>query len=231
MLTDILLIGISSLTAIVLAFYIFYKFYFLRNPKRTVPKGNNIVSPADGKIVKIIKVSSSKTDNKNKTNKSKTEHLTITKGMFGKIKTLIEDVDKECYLIQIMLTPFDVHYQRAPIDGTVTIVSYTEGKFQNAVKDAASLRCLENEKNEMVFTQKLTNKNKKFSVKVIQIAGVLARRIVCFVRAGKEVKKGEEIGLITLGSQVSLIIPSNCSLKIKEGQYIYGGKTIIADIK
>lgn len=224
MLIDILLIIISSIIAVVITFYIFYKFYFLRNPKRTAPKGNNIVSPADGRIVKIIKVSL-------KSNQSKTGHLTITKGMFGKIKTLIEDVDKECYLIQIMLTPFDVHYQRAPIDGTVTLVSYTEGKFLNAVKDAASLRCLENEKNEMVFTQKLKNKNKKYSVKVIQIAGVLARRIVCFVHAGKEVRKGEEIGLITLGSQVSLIIPNSCSLKIKEGQYVYGGKTIVADIK
>ena len=128
-----------------------------------------------------------------------------------------------------MLTTFDVHFQRAPIDGTVTLVSYTEGKFLNAVNDAASLRCLENEKNEMLITKKF--KNKKFSVKVIQIAGALARRIVCFVHAGKEVKKGEDIGLITLGSQVSLIIPSSCNLKIKEGQYVYGGKTIIADIQ
>jgi len=226
MLTDILLMIISLLAAIAIAFYLFYKFYFLRNPKRTAPKGDNIVSPADGKIVKIMRVSPLFSG---KSSKTQYNHLTLNKGMFGRIKTLIEDVDKECYLIQIMLTPFDVHYQKSPIDGTVTLISYTKGAFHNAVKDAASLRCLENEKNEMLFTRKF--KNKKFSVKVIQIAGVLARRIVCFVHAGKEIKKGEDIGLITLGSQVSLIIPSSCNLKVRENQYVYGGKTIIADIK
>ncbi len=219
--TLLIVIGIILLLSLFL-FYLFYQFYFLRNPKRKIPTGNNIVSPADGRIVRIMKISAK---SKNGVNTINNTHITIEKGIFGMIKTSIADVGEECYLIHIMLTPLDVHFQRAPIEGNIRLINYTEGKFQNAVNDAQSLRCFENEKNEILF---IGENNLK--VKVIQIAGALARRIVCFVKVGYTLKKGEHIGLIKIGSQVSLIIPSNCKLQVKENDYVYGGSTIIANI-
>ena len=75
---------------------------FYRDPERKIPKGNNIVSPADGRIIRIIKINSN-------------EKIKIKKGILGKIETLTKDVAKECYLVSIFMSPFDVHITRAPI--------------------------------------------------------------------------------------------------------------------
>jgi len=208
---------ISIILALIIIFLIFYKFYFLRNPKRVIPVGNNIISPADGKIVRILEI-----------NTNKNPLIKIDKGILGKVKAAAQDVDKNCYLIHIMLTPFDVHYQRAPISGKILSKAYTKGKFMNAVNNAKSLRCFENENEQILIQGKI--KNKTIKVKVILIAGALAKRIVSFVKEKQEIKKGQIISVIKLGSQVSIILPKSCRLKIKEGQYVYGGSTIIADV-
>ena len=145
--------------SIVVALLLFYNFFFLRDPKRKIAVGNNIVSPADGKIVDIIRLGDIK-------------KLEIKKGLVGRIKTL-SDIYKESCLITIVMNLFDVHIQRSPIKGKVKKIRYSKGKFLNAVVKKPRL---ENEKNE------ITIENKEIKVKVIQIAGVLARRINCFVK-------------------------------------------------
>lgn len=181
--------------------------WFLRNPKRIPVPGNNILSPADGKISRIIRTTK--------------KYVTLQKG-WGTIKTLTSDVDKDCYLINIVMNITNVHYQRAPVAGRVVYTKHLSGNLINAVKNAKNLKaCLQNEKNEMLFDTKFGR------IKIIQIAGYIARRIECFVRKNDFVTKGHTIGLIKMGSQVTIIIPAKYPLRVKEGQKVKAGKTIL----
>ncbi len=181
---------------------------FYRDPKRTIPEGDVIVSPADGKVMKIIRTSE--------------KSITVDKGYIGKIKTYTKDVCDDCVVISIFMSPIDAHINRAPITGKVISMRHTPGKFFAAYDLEKSLM---NEKNEIII------ENEGMKVKVIQIAGFLARRIIPYVKEGQEVSKGEKIGQIALGSQATLIMPSNVKIKIKEGQQVYAGSSIIAEVK
>lgn len=204
---ELLIIFILIIFALALIFLLFWKFWFLRDPKRKIPSGDNLVSPADGMINEIIRG-----------NKWKQK---INKGLMGKVNTLAKEISQEYYLVNIVMTPFDVHIQRAPIAGKVVKVKHTPGKFRNAVsKDIA----IDNEKNEILIEGKIR-------LKVIQIAGAFARRINCFVKKNQKLNKGERVGLINLGSQVSLILPATVNLRIKKGQKIKAGETIIGDFR
>jgi len=183
---------------------------FYRNPERKIPHGNNIVSPADGKIICIFKV--------------KRDRIRINKGFLGKIETLAKGVAKECYVISIFMSPFDVHVNRAPLDGKIISVRHEKGKYFVAFNLKNSLM---NEKNEIIMENKKIGK-----VKVIQIAGFLARRIICTVSRGEKVNKGQRVGGILLGSQVSLILPARkIELIVSADQRVIGGETIIASLK
>lgn len=205
MLAEVLL----ATLAVAILLLIFYRFWFLRNPKREISKGNNIVSPADGKVASIVKI-------------GKETSIEIKKSV-GRIKTLTNDTIKQGYLILIVMNIFDMHYQKAPIDGEIVKTSYKKGRFLNAVSNPSDLKAtLENEKNEIIIKTTIGK------IKIIQIAGVLARRIVCFVKPNQKIIKGQNIGLIKLGSQVALIIPK-LSLRVRAGQKVKSGQTIIAE--
>src|SRR3989338_10878090 len=181
---------------------------FYRDPERTIPKGSNIVSHADGRIISIINTSK--------------KSLKIKKGLLGKIKTYTKDVSDRCYIVSIFMSPFDAHINRAPIEGIVKSVKHTKGSFFRAYDMEKSLQ---NEKNEIII------QNKKIKVKVIQIAGFLARRIVCNVKKNQKVNKGQKIGMIALGSQTSIIIPRGVELKVKANDKVKAGQTIIASLR
>ncbi len=181
---------------------------FYKDPNRTVPKGRNIVAPADGRIISIIDTSKNK--------------LMIKKGLIGKVRIFTKGIAKECYIISIFMSPFDVHINRAPIEGTVKSIKHTKGKFFKAYDLE---RSFENEKNEIII------KNKKLKVKVIQIAGFLARRIKCYVKKNQKVNKGQKIGMIALGSQTTLIIPAGVDLNIKINDKVKAGENIICVLK
>jgi phosphatidylserine decarboxylase len=198
-----ILIIIAALVAAILAFW---RLWFLRQPKRNTPR-KGIISPASGRLIKIIPYKNGKAAN-------------IPKGMLGKVRAATVDVAKEGYLLVIMLTPLDVHYQRSPVDGVVEKVTYAKGLFKNAVI-GAQYRLFENEKNEMLIV------TKKGKIKVIQVAGVAARRIKCYVKPGERIKKGQLIGLINLGSQVVVVLPKQ-KLLVKENDYLVDGETVIA---
>jgi len=125
-------------------------------------------------------------------------------------------------LVSIFLSPLDVHINRAPIEGEIVNISYKKGKFLMATKDESRLL---NEQNS------LTIQGPKLTVKCVQIAGVLARRIVCWKRRGERVKCGEQIGMIKFGSRTDVVMPANVEVIVSEGVHVRGGETIIGRIK
>jgi phosphatidylserine decarboxylase len=142
----------------------------------------------------------------------------------GKV-VAIEQIHEKDYLhqsvwkISIFLSVFNVHVNRSPIGGTIETVKYNPGKFHIAALPKASL---ENEQTATV----ITTGNTKIMVK--QIAGIIARRIICYVQPGDVVKKGERYGLIWFGSRVDLFLPENSEIRVKLGDRVKGAKDIIA---
>jgi phosphatidylserine decarboxylase len=189
---------------------LFWRVWFLRKPSRIIPKGGVLVSPAMGKVVNVIHIT-----------KGIPGEVGLDKGILGKISVITKDVVSDGFLVSIMLTPLDVHFQRAPLDGTVVSVKYTRGRFKNAMVGAGSFGTVDNERNEIVVED-----NDKRKVKVVQVAGVLARRVKCFVRPGDRVVKGDVIGLIDLGSQVNVVVPCR-DLLVGVGDKVIDGETVI----
>ena len=121
--------------------------------------------------------------------------------------------------ISIFLSIFDVHVNRSPIGGTVTDVEYRKGRFRAAFNHLASV---ENERNT------LTIRDNDVAIACSQIAGLVARRIVCWKKAGDAVRKGERIGLIRFGSRVDLLLPAKAVLTVQVGDKVRGGSSAIA---
>jgi phosphatidylserine decarboxylase len=124
--------------------------------------------------------------------------------------------------ISIFLSLWDVHINRAPYGGVVRSVVYTPGKFLAAYRQEASLV---NEAN----TVTIADHGREFIVK--QIAGVLARRIVCRVRPGDTLEKGQRYGLIRFGSRTDLLLPATAEIAVQVGDVVRGGETILAFLK
>ena len=143
----------------------------------------------------------------------------------GIITNIVEKKDgKKIYTkVSIFLSIFNVHIQRLPISGEVSKVDYFEGKFINATLDKSS------EENERL---KISIKFGGGFIYVTQIAGLIARRIICNVKTKEKVNQGDRYGIIKFGSRVDIEFPNNYNLLVNEGQQCIGGETIIAqDLK
>jgi phosphatidylserine decarboxylase len=135
----------------------------------------------------------------------------------------VEDLgERSATVVSIFLSPLDVHINRAPIAGRITDVSYTRGKFLMATNENASLV---NEQNA------LTIEGETITVVCKQIAGILARRIVCWKQAGDRVALGERFGLIKFSSRTDVLLPASVEVLIAEGARVKGGTTIIGRIR
>ncbi len=121
--------------------------------------------------------------------------------------------------ISIFMSPFDVHINRSPASGRVLQVSYHPGKFLVASRDKASLL---NEQNAL-----LMETEDRCRILLVQIAGFVARRIVCYVKSGDLLKRGEIFGMIRFGSRVDLYMPVDVHPIVRVGQHIKGGESII----
>lgn len=170
----------------------FFMIFFFRDPERKIPEGKGIfVSPADGKVI------------------------------------LIRDIYEQEYLdsnskeISIFMSPLDVHVNRAPCDGKVSVIKYSPGKFIAAYRDDASIK---NENIVMV----LDGENGRVLVR--QVAGFIARRAVCRAKIGDTLQRGERYGIIKFGSRLDVYLPENTSVKVKLGNRVKAGETIIAII-
>lgn len=164
--------------------------WFFRDPERVQPTGEGLIlSPADGKVVKITELDRG--------------------GTFEKPQARIS----------IFLSPLDVHVNRAPVGGRVAEVRYHKGRFFAAYKERAS------QKNEQNALKIVDPKGRELGV--VQIAGVMARRIICYVREGDSLEPGQRLGLIMFGSRVDLFLPRGSTVEVFKGQRVRGGETII----
>jgi phosphatidylserine decarboxylase len=174
--------------------------YFFRNPVRVTPilsgtnKNNLIISPADGRVIEISKITPD-------------EEIGLPVGNWTRV----------CVFMNV----FDVHVNRSPMLGKIFYKNYIPGSFFNASLDKAS------SENERLILGMETENGKKIAF--VQIAGLVARRIICDVGIGSLLKAGEVFGLIRFGSRVDIYFPSDVSVMVLKGQKMIAGETIIAD--
>jgi phosphatidylserine decarboxylase len=135
--------------------------------------------------------------------------------------TRIEDT-ADGKLVSVFLSPLDVHINRSPIAGKIVKVIYSEGKKVPATRNDASFV---NERNSLVI------ENERMTVTCTQIAGILARRIVCWKKEGDTLALGEKFGLIKFSSRTDLLMPAAVEILVKIGDKVIGGETIIARMK
>ncbi|HEX4154626.1 MAG TPA: phosphatidylserine decarboxylase family protein [Acidobacteriaceae bacterium] len=120
--------------------------------------------------------------------------------------------------VAIFLNVFDVHVNRVPCEGVVTLLEYREGQFLNALKPESAVH------NEQTL---VTIDAGAYSVSFKQIAGLLARRIVCMLEAGQRVERGQRMGMIKFGSRVDVLLPAAVELRVKAGDRVKGGSSVL----
>jgi phosphatidylserine decarboxylase len=175
---------------------------FFRDPVRYTPRGDTlIVAPADGLITLIQKMP---------------PPLELAADLGGAAGLGDEPVTR----VSIFMSVFDVHINRTPIAGTVQRVHYIPGKFLNADLDKASE---ENERQHF-----LIERADGLKIGFTQIAGLVARRIIPFVKAGDTVEAGQRIGLIRFGSRVDVYLPAGTEPAVLKGQSVIAGETVLA---
>ncbi len=130
--------------------------------------------------------------------------------------------ERDALLVSVFMNVFNVHSNRAPVDGTIERVAYAPGKFLNADLDKSST---ENERNAVVIRleggERLT---------VVQVAGLIARRILCYVKAGDAVARGQRFGFIRFGSRVDVYLPRDSRPRVAVGDTVYATSSIIAEL-
>jgi phosphatidylserine decarboxylase len=168
-------LGIGPLSGVALALSIFMAF-FHRDPER-VPRGDGMISPADGLVV--------------------------------------EASDER---VAIFMNHYNVHVNRSPLQGRVSRIEHSDGGHRPAFFRSSS----KNERNLIVLD------TPDGTVQLTQITGVLVRRIVCYVRPGEFIERGQRIGMIRFGSRVEFSIPSGYSLRVAKGDGVRAGETVVA---
>ena len=167
---------------------------FFRDPERYPSRTENVViSGADGKVTDISDVS--------------------FPGSTGKL----------CHRVSVFMSPLNVHVNRAPVGGEVTIVEHTAGEFRAAFRDDAS------ERNERTLIAMTDASGRMFGM--MQVAGYLARRIVCRVRAHDRIQAAQRIGLLMFGSRVDHFFPPEYQVTVSMGQRVRAGESIIGAIE
>ncbi|GGD53586.1 phosphatidylserine decarboxylase [Erythrobacter arachoides] len=180
-------------------------FAFFRDPERVVPHGENtVVSPADGQVSLIMQV-------------PPPTELQGTDGDGGP-GLGAEPVTR----VSIFMSMFDVHINRAPIAGTVRRIVYIPGAFMNADLDKAS----EENERQHVLLERADGQRVGFT----QIAGLVARRIVPFIKPGDILAAGQRVGLIRFGSRVDVYLPAGTDSRVLVGQRVIAGETVLAEI-
>jgi phosphatidylserine decarboxylase len=136
-------------------------------------------------------------------------------------KTLDPYAGREALKISVFMNVFNVHSNRSPVDGRIENVTYFPGKFVNADLDKASL---ENERNALVI-----NATGNQTVTCVQVAGLIARRILCYVKPNDQLKCGQRYGFIRFGSRVDVYLPLTAKPKVMVGDKVYATETILAE--
>ncbi len=182
--------GAWPVAAVAGVFTLFFLNFF-RDPERTTPPGDELVtSPADGKVVAVLD--------------------DVEEPRFLK---------QTCRRVSIFMSPLNVHVNRLPVTGRVVAVEHTPGRFHAAYLDKASEF---NERNAVVVEDARGER-----IVFVQIAGQLARRIVCRIAPGEDVRRGERYGMIMLGSRLDLYLPRGVDIRVKVGDHVAAGTSVI----
>jgi phosphatidylserine decarboxylase len=164
---------------------------FFRDPPRDIPwQTNAVLSPADGRIVKVERVRD-------------------------------PYANRDAVLVSVFMNIFNVHSNRSSVDGKVTKVAYFPGKFLNADLDKASA---ENERNAVVI------KTGQHTITLVQVAGLIARRILCYTNVGDTLTRGQRYGFIRFGSRVDVYLPLTATVKVAPGDKVSATTTILATL-
>jgi len=160
--------------------------------------------------------------------KISTKKNVVVSGADGKVIAIDETIDpyqkKKSIKVSVFMNVFNVHSNKAPIDGIILKKIYFSGKFLNAALSKASLQ---NERCAIIIQAK---KNPKQTITCVQIAGLIARRILCYKKTGDSIARGERYGFIKFGSRVDLYLPLKTSLRVQVGQKVKNGESIIAEL-
>ncbi len=228
------LIAVPVALLIILAgAFLYWRYvWFFRNPPRTAPIGENIVSAADGTVVYVKEM------------KPGDDVIVIKKGVQATIEDIIqEDAELPKVIIGTFMSPFDVHYNRAPFDAVIQSVRHYPARTTNHDMRSMHFRTLfnldplyENSvhiiENERTVTRMEGEFNgSKISCYVVQIAGGHVAGIDSYIPEGETVNKGEIFGMIRIGSQVDLILPKlpGMTVKVKPGDSLRAGESILVE--
>jgi phosphatidylserine decarboxylase len=166
---------------------------FFRDPPREIPQGEGLVlCPADGRVIVVGDAPDPYRDN------------------------------AKSVKVSIFMNVFNVHSQRAPVDGTITKVQYAKGLFVNAAFDKASS---DNERNALVI--KLSS---GVEISCVQVAGLIARRILCYVKSGDSLARGQRYGFIRFGSRVDVYLPPGSRPRVAIGDKVKASSTVLAEL-
>lgn len=168
--------------------------YFFRDPDRILPEEQNaVVSPADGKVIRV--------------------------------EEIFDDrfLQKHLLRISIFMNVFDVHVNRIPLAGTVRRIIFQPGRFYAADKDKAVLH------NEYCALIVSPASGQEYAV--VQVAGLIARRIICWAEPGDQVKTGERFGLIRFGSRVDVYLPQGTAAAVQVGDKVRAGETVLGSLQ
>jgi phosphatidylserine decarboxylase len=180
---------LPGLLAIVCWLVLAFVVQFFRDPPRVVPTAPHVVlSPADGRIVKVERVRD-------------------------------PYANRDALLISVFMNVFNVHSNRASVDGVVLDIKYSPGLFVNADLDKAST---ENERNAMVV------ETEDGTVTLVQVAGLIARRILCYAQVGDRLERGQRYGFIRFGSRVDVYLPADAVARVAPGDKVSATSTILA---
>jgi phosphatidylserine decarboxylase len=207
MLMETLLIGAIASSLLLWRFY--------RDPERVPPEDENaILSPADGEVIYVKKIEKGEIPFSDKRGRKFSLNDFIQAGV----------LPQGGYLIGIAMNFLDVHINRAPISGRISLLKYIKGTFLSLKKKEA---VVQNERNLIIID------NEYFKLGIVQIASRLVRKIVPYVQEGQEIQKGTRIGAIRFGSQVDLILSDlpSIHLNVDPGDKLKAGLSIIATIE
>jgi len=132
-------------------------------------------------------------------------------------------LDRETVKVSVFMNVFNVHSNRAPVDGEVKQIFYNAGSFVNAALDKAST---ENERNALWIRA-----DAGADITCVQVAGLIARRILCYVKAGDRLQRGQRYGFIRFGSRVDVYLPPSASVKVALGDKVYAASTVLASLE
>ncbi len=164
--------------------------FFFRDPERFVPESEGaVVSPADGRVIRIQKMDEN------------------------------PFLENECLKISIFMSVFNVHVNRVPCSGSIADTTYRPGKFFSANRQAASM---ENEHQAIILESENQGK-----ICFVQVAGLVARRIICRVQAGDRVTRGERFGMICFGSRLDVYLPSDMQPAVSVGDKVKAGQSVL----